>query len=295
MKSAKNVFPKVKSWFRAHKAIFTVRNIVVVVLVLLILLSVTVFSGKASSIESYNSTIKILDEQQKNITALLASATSASAVISAIPDDTGTPIADTLADLSKCFLVALSVVYAEKYLLTIIGHVVFSWAIPIALGLFIWCIYRPESKWQAKLAVRLVAFSMVLFTVTPVSGWICKNVEQTYSYSMQDTINMVTQVEEVTEAGAEEKKSFWDTLTDAANSVFSGVADAFEWAKTILNRMVEAVAVVLVTSCVIPLLVLACLIVSAKILLGIEIDTKPLTHLRSSKHIDGEQKVLQEK
>lgn len=293
MKLAGDILKRIKSWFCAHrKELVTKRNMGVLALLLVMVLSVTTFSSAASSVETYGATINTLNEQQKNITALLASATSASAVISAIPDDTGTPIANSLADLSKCFLVALSVVYAEKYSLTIIGHIVFTWAVPIALGLLIWCCCRPGRKWQWKLAWRILAFSMVLFFVTPVSGWICDNIEQTYSYSMQDTINMVTQVEEITETETEENKSFWDTLTDAANSVFSGVADAFEWAKTILNRMVEAVAVVLVTSCVIPLLVLVCMIVAVKMLLGIDIDVPNFARLRSNNTVEQEQKML---
>ncbi len=45
---------------------------------------------------------------------LTAAATAASAAITLIPGDAGTPIADKLADLSSYFLIVVCAIYLEK-------------------------------------------------------------------------------------------------------------------------------------------------------------------------------------
>lgn len=233
------------------------------------LLSVTVFSGIASSVETYTSTFEILDEQKEDITLLLASASSASALISMIPDDAGTPIANELAELSGYFLLAMSVLYLEKFLLTTFGYIVFGWVIPVSMGLLIWHVFSPGKTWLRPLALRLLAFSMVLMLVIPVSAQICDRIEETHYSSIQKTIEMAVNSDMSTEEEAQDK-SFWNKIGDAVEGLVDGAEEAINWAKTILNRFVEAVAVMLITSCVIPLAVLLCLIKVVKLLFGID-------------------------
>ena len=44
-------------------------------------------------------------------------------------------------------------------------------------------------------------------------------------------------------------------LRDAAGNLVNSAAEAVDWAKTVLNHFIEAVAVLIVTDCVIPVLV----------------------------------------
>lgn len=253
----------------------TKRSIGIAALVIAMIVSF-IFGGAASSTATYKRTIETLDQQKTTVTTLLASSTSAAAIISVFPDDAGTPIANELAELSGYFLLILGVLYTQKYLLTIIGSVFFMVIIPLCAVLGIWYILQPEKEGIMQVLKRMFAFGLVLFLVTPVSTWICREVQKTYDYSIQETVDMVHEMEAASEEEDEEGKTIWDKISDAANSVISGVSSGIEWVKTILNRFVEAIAVELVTSCVIPILTLLCMFVAAKLILGVEVNFRRL-------------------
>ena len=76
------------------------RVIVTVVLAVLALVSAFPVATHFSAPETYTSVNETLDSQKSTALGLVATATTASVAVSAIPDDVGTPIANQLADLS---------------------------------------------------------------------------------------------------------------------------------------------------------------------------------------------------
>lgn len=90
-----------------------------------------VISRVTSSPKIYSSTISSLDNKKETVMALSAAAATTSAAITLLPGDTMTPIADKMADLTSYFLIILCVIYLEKYLLPILGYLVFGILIPI--------------------------------------------------------------------------------------------------------------------------------------------------------------------
>ena len=109
----------------------------IIIPILLALLSIFVLSKHASSVSFHQGSLKALQEKQTTVLELSAASASASAAITLIPGDTAEPIADKLADLSSHFLLVLSAIFLEKYLLTITGTVTFSILIPAACLLYI--------------------------------------------------------------------------------------------------------------------------------------------------------------
>ena len=83
-------------------------------------------SGWQSSPETHRTSIEYLNEKQATVMKLTAASTAASAAVSALPGDTGSAIAEKLADLTSDFLIVLCAIMLEKYLLTITGYAVFS-------------------------------------------------------------------------------------------------------------------------------------------------------------------------
>lgn len=102
-----------------------------IICILLALIFTTLISRFASSNIFYQHTIASLDRKKSTVMELSAAAASASAIISLLPDDTMTPIADKMADLTIYFLIILSVIYLEKYLLPVLGYLDFGILIPI--------------------------------------------------------------------------------------------------------------------------------------------------------------------
>lgn len=217
----------------------------------------------------------ILDEKKNNVTGLLAASTSTSTLITLIPGDVGTPIADQLAQLSSLFLLILSFLYMEKYLLTLIGSI-FAWSVGICSLLVLFSIWLPNNDINQRLryfSKKIVTFSLVLICIIPISTSITHLVDTTYEASIQETVDtaITSQENETTEQDVEEDKTIWqniaDSLTSAVNSVSEAATGAYEWAQEALNNFIEATAVMIVTSCVIPLLTLVIVVWMAKTLL----------------------------
>ena len=106
------------------------------VLVVAALISLLLLANIASSPSTYSGMYETLDEKKLNVMGLAATTTAASAAISVLPDDTGSAIANKLADFASYFVVILSVIYLEKFLLTTFGFLAFGILIPMACVLF---------------------------------------------------------------------------------------------------------------------------------------------------------------
>lgn len=252
------------------------------------LLSATVVRGCVASVDAHSATIRVLNEKQENATGLLAASAGTAAVISAIPGGMGSSIADKLMDLSGYFLFMLAVLFLEKYLLAILGTLVFGFMIPAACVLCALRMLRPqlplEGAWSR--LVRATAMGLVLFLTIPIGAWMSGVIDQTYQQTLQATIDSSNEIaaaaeeEKVGDAeGGEEAQGFWSRVGGAV----SGVTSALDWAKTTLNRFIEAIAVMLVTTCLIPLLPVAAGIVLAKKLYGVDLTGGRFARLTAEK------------
>ena len=239
----------------ARVAAFAPRMIGALLMVALLVLSLTVGRVWLTSTGTYAGSIDSLDEKKETVMNLAAAATAASAAITVIPDDIGTPIADKLADLSVYLMLILGTLYLEKYLLTIIGWAASCFLVPGASLMLAGYFLGIGHAGLKRLAVRLLLFSLVIVAIIPVSLTVSGLIERTYEDSIQETISMATEVEEAP-AEAQSKQTFWEKITGAASRMVHGVSETVDWAKHVLNNFMEAIVVLLVTDCVIPILVL---------------------------------------
>ena len=93
-----------------------------------------------SSPSAHADVIATINEKIDNVLTLTAGSAGASALISAIPGDAGSPIADKLMDLSTGFLIVLAALFLEKYLIAIFSAAALGLAFPIAALFGIaWC------------------------------------------------------------------------------------------------------------------------------------------------------------
>lgn len=239
----------------------------VIIPVVLALLSVFVVSKKVSSTDFHSRTIASLDEKRQTVMELTAASTAASAAITVIPGDTATPIAEKLADLSTYFLWVLCAIYLEKFLVTIMGYAAFTYIIPA--GLLMLAVYALNKNESLKaVGSKLIVFALAIFMVIPLSIRVSNMIEETYSASIQETIDITMPDEE---RPAEPEKTGWNFLTGIKDTLTSSVKDATQYAQSMLNRFLEALAVMLVTSCVIPILVLIIFVWLTKIILGVNL------------------------
>ena len=242
--------------------------LIVAALLLVALVSFLPVADKMSAPATHARTIASIDDKISTVLALTASSTLASAGISAVPDDTATPIAEKLADFSEYFLVILCVLYAEKYLLTILGAGVFKILIPCACVLFgISLFWNP--KVCRHIAAKLVFVGLALAIVIPLSVRTSDMIYDVYKSSIDGTIQSAQELSDETLSLTEAKSDaglierILDGLSETVNSLLNKAAK-------IVNRFIESIAVMVVTSCLIPLLVLLFFLWLIKAVTGID-------------------------
>ena len=288
------------------------------VLLLVAILSITVVGKYASAPENHQKTIASLDEKKQTVMELTAASTVTSALITLLPGDTATPIAEKMADVSGYLLVVLCAIYLEKYLVTITGYVAFTHLIPIACGLWILNLVF-ENATVRKLAAKLAVFGIAIFLVVPASVKISDLIGDTYQAQIEATIEDARNTQNILEnsgvadddddtnatetpgigttevpgtvtGNVQEKESNnsgsvsnifdWakdaisgakDSVTNVVENVTVSTEELVQKVENSLNHFIEAVAVMIITSCVIPMLVLLLFFWMVKIVLDVDL------------------------
>ena len=272
----------------------------VVAIMVCIIIACLSFFGLAKSYSSPESkinkeTIKYLDEKKTTALELSASATAVSTLITLAPGDDGTPVANKLMDLAGYFLIVVSAIYLEKYLLTILGALTFKWLIPVSmLALAVYFGSKKELFW--KIGVKIFIFGLAIYAVIPVSVHVSKMIYSTYQESIDATIDEANDLADESEASKDEDKdskdskkskdsesSFIDKAKDAVNSVKNTLSVTANSVKNMVNKFIDGLAVLIVTTCLIPVLVIVFFIWLVKLVLGSAISSPGAVAMRRGK------------
>lgn len=245
-----------------------------VLLALTIILSCTVIGNKLTDPATYSHTIEVLDHNRTTILGLTAASAAASAAVSALPDDVCSPLAQEISDFTTYFMLILSVIYLEKYLLTILAAAACYILIPVGCSALLVNWFFPKGALQS-IGTKLVVLGAAVLLVIPTSVWVSDQINAIYSESIAITVESASAVSEnligeVADEGEENTTVIDEAkalLGDLSGSV-AGVVDQF---KNLLNRFIEATAVMIVTTCLIPLLVIVCFVWIVKTLFNVQI------------------------
>ncbi len=273
----------------------------ILLLIAVAMISFFPLGNYASSVETHATTISSLDDKKQTVMELAGASTATSAAISLLPGDFGTPIADKLADLSGYFLFILGALYLEKYLVTITGYIAFKILIPIAcvlLALFLLVFKKCEML--KVLAIKLIAFSILIYAIIPVSVKISDMIDATYQDSIEQTIDTAKDTtaaidsEEASDDSSSGKTSSSDSsdsnengnffsnlfnsasdkVSDTVDTVTNAVSTSAEDLENMLSNFIDAIAILIVTSCLIPVGVLIFFVWIIKIALNINLPSK---------------------
>lgn len=256
-----------------------------IILIVLMVISIAV-SSILSSPDLFDGTLKNLDKKKATVTKITAGATAASAAITLIPGDVGTPIAEKFADISEYSIFLFSAIFLEKYLTTASGMIAFRFLIPIALFLILLSLFRYRSSQSLRtFGVKMLIFSLILFAVVPVSVMLSQTIEDTYRSTTWEEMQKAEDSENDEATKTESKESSDSSITDWLPS-FDPKATAeekIEEYKAKLNDLVDGIAVLIVTTCVLPILVLVFMLWVMKMLFGISLNIpKPSGRLRGA-------------
>ncbi len=271
---------------------FDVKKIAAIsVLFVILLLSMTVISKIASDPENHTKTIEALDEKKADVLKLTATSAASATALAAIPGDATTPVANKLADLTSYFLIILMVVFLEKYLVTLTGYMTFFILIPAACVLLAIGIWMNKSFFKI-LAAKVAAFGLVLFLIIPVSMNVSTLIEETYELSVETTVK---EAQDITDEINESMDSEGNIIEKALSKIKNGVSGLLERGETLLNQFIEAIAVMMVTSCLIPIVVLLFMFWFVRILFGLQINVPKDVPKKISSKIPGHKHSSTEK
>ena len=237
--------------------------IITLILISIALMSIFLIARLAGSPEFNAATIEALDQKKETVLKASLSAAAASTALTLIPGDTAMPIANEIAQLSTYFIFILGAILLEKMLITVIGHVVFTYVIPFACVLGILFLYTHQEVFRS-MAIKLTIFGIVLYLAIPASIGLSEKIYESYESSVNQVIETVednnTFIEEKKEELNAEDKNWFNKLeaylSDLTSSVGDSINGMIKKGEESLSSFMDFIAVLIVTSCVIPIVVL---------------------------------------
>ncbi len=181
-----------------------------------------------------------------------------SVAITVLPDDIGSPIAGTLADMNKYFVFIFAVLHLERLVVVEGMKFSFVYIIPIACVLYIFAVVWGKAFFR-NLAAKLMILGLAVVCVIPISTHFTEKVCEDYLVYVDETIAEANagaeKVNEVTASG-DEGTTVLDKLTDAFETVVQGASDLLAYFENVLKKCVNSLAIMIVTTCVLPIFVL---------------------------------------
>lgn len=212
-----------------------------------------------------------LDSQQSSALVMAGSASGLSIVLAAVPTDATTPVANQLANLSSFFIISVAAIILQKALITVVGPISFGYLLPLACGLGIaYLIFKKEAL--RIVAIKVAMFGLIIFAAIPTSIAVAGGINDSYANSIEEATAAAASTTEKAEAltapdedpsGAsgnvlDQAKDALDGAVQSVTGAFSGgltaVEDIKEEAVASLNSFMERTALLIVTTCVIPVL-----------------------------------------
>lgn len=256
----------------------------------------------AQNPESYEKTIETLDSLENKALVMTASSTALATAAALVPGDVTTPIANKLADVAGYMVIVYIAIIIEKYLLAMTGLVAFKILLPIALaaiGISFFLKGETGKVTLRRLACKLAVLGILLWALVPTSALVTNIINDTYDMSYgveteleEGVLESIDEIEaeekEAESSDKEEKEDFsikylWnnivDKTSDVTETVKGKVSDGAVEFQNSLNKMIEGVAVMIVTTCIIPLCVLILFLWIVKNVTGLNITVPSLKKL----------------
>lgn len=221
---------------------------IVALLILFAVISITKIAPAAADPANHEHTIEKTNEKISSVMTLSGGAAATSATLSLLPGDMCTPIAEQLAELAKYFLLVLSSLYLEKFLISLSGYITFMFLIPLACLLFCITVITGRKN-LSKIGIKIALVGIIIFIIVPASVRLSDMVYQTQATKVNDTIEEYNNLE-----------IEGDSDSGLFNEFSSITTETVERVTSFIDNMMESLAVMIVTCCVIPILVFAFLV-----------------------------------
>lgn len=256
-----------------------------VLCVILILISIIVVSPRAGDVRTYEDINKTLDEKRNAVIEISAVINGLSFVIAAVPGDSTTPISNEISQFNSYLVIALAAIMFEKFMLPLLGLVVFRFILPAAfLFILLYLVFRKKKLMEV--GIHLAVLCIALMAAIPLGVKAGSIIDKSFGTedlihelkSEMDDIDRLYEednrnkdeniADEADQKSDEEAGSFLDglynRLTDTVEEVESSIKEAvtrnseiiIEKSKVIITRTMDVIAVIIAANIILPILVI---------------------------------------
>lgn len=237
---------------------FTVKLAKILFAAFIMVFSFTVLTHKVPEAEYVQKTIERLEESQNTIMTFSGTTLATSLAISALPDDFASPLANTVSDMNTYFVLIFAVLFVEKLIVMEGTKIAFAYIIPAACILYMISVLTMKDAFK-NFATKLLILGFSLILVIPISTQVTETVCEDYLVYVDETIAEAdagaAKVNEIMSSGDEEATLF-DKLSDAFKTAIQDMSDLLTYFKNVVQKCVNSIAIMLVTSFILPLLIL---------------------------------------
>lgn len=202
--------------------------------------------------------LESLEESSDMVMKFSAVTLSTSLAISALPDDFATPLAESLSDMNIYFIAILVVLFFEKLLLQYGVKLAFVILIPAACAIGVLFVATQRGLLKG-LAIRLCILGLAVALVVPCSthltDYVAADLMDYVSETIEETENDAGKLSEAMEDSSGEKTIF-ERLSDLFHTAVNSVSDLMAYFQNTIRRCMNAIAILILTNCLMPLLTL---------------------------------------
>lgn len=250
---------KLREWLKTNVTEIHTEKLAKILLAIFIMVSsVFVLPYKIPESKYVQETLESLEDSKTTVMKFSGATIAASLAITALPDDFGSPLANTLADMNKDFIFIFAVLYLERLIVVEGMKIAFVYIIPLACAFYILSVLTGKAVCRV-FASKLAILGLAVAFVVPFSTHFTERVCEDYLVYVDETIAEADagagKVNEVMASGDEEAGIF-EKLTDAFKTAIRGVSDLKTYFGNVLKKCVNSIAIMIVTTFVLPMLVL---------------------------------------
>ncbi len=258
---------------------------------LIMVVSIFVLAQKVPQTKMVEDTIESIEDSNKTIMEFSGATITTSLALSAFPNDFATPLASTLSDLNTYFIFIFAVLFVEKLVVIEGVKIAFVYIIPAACILYIAYVSFGKDIFK-NFATKLAVLGLAVVFVIPLSTYFTEKVCADYLVYVDETIEEANAgAEKVNEvmASGEEEATIFDKLSDTFQTAIQGVNDLMAYFENVIKKCVNSIAIMIVTSFVLPLLTLFLFRWLLNELFGWNLPKQPINiRLSKNKKADGE-------
>ena len=248
-----------KKWLTTNfTEIHTEKLAKILLAIFIMVLSSFVLAYKVPERRFVQETLESLEKSKTTVMEFSGATIAVSLAITALPDDFGSPLANTLADMNKYFIFIFAILYVEKLIVVEGIKLSFVYIIPFACGLYILSVLSGKAIFKV-FASKLMILGLAVVLVIPLSTHFTEKVCEDYLVYVDETISEANAGAEKVNgvmASGDEGTTVFEKLTDAFKTAVQGISDLLTYFENVLKRCVNSIAIMIVTTFVLPMIVL---------------------------------------